>query len=261
MKLILAVFIAFVATSVSAHEFWIETERSKYDIGEPIVGNLYVGEDASGTALAYLPRNFTAFNFVDGDGSVRTVEGRIGDRPALNIAANSDGLGIFQYETTDSQITWRSSEQFQNFLEYDGLPHIARQHIERGLPPSGFSELFSRHIKALVLVGDGTGEDIKIGMPIEIVALDNPLTVPAASNFDVQVFWQDQPNPDIQVALFHRAVDGSVTRHIVKTDRSGVAQIPNQGRGFYLVSTVDMLPVESGPAVWKSYWASLTFHR
>ena len=261
MKLILAVLIAFVATSVSAHEFWIETERSDYEIGEPIVGNLYVGENASGTALAYLPRNFTAFNFADGDRIVRAVEGRIGDRPALNIAANTDGLGIIHYETTDSQITWRTSEQFHNFLEYDGLPHIARQHIARGLPPSGFSELFSRHIKALVLIGDGAGEDLRLGMPIEIVALDNPLTEPEAASYDVQVFWQGRPNPDIQVALFHRSLEGVVTRHIVKTDRNGVASIPNAGGGFYLLSTVDMLPVESGLAVWKSYWASLTFHR
>ena len=182
MKLTPAVLIAFVATSVYAYEFWIETKQSDYDIGEPIVGNLYVGENANGTALAYLPRNFTAFNFVDGDRSVRAVEGRIGDRPALNIAGNIDGLSIFYYETIDFQITWRSSAQFQNFLKYDGLPHIAKQHIERGLPPSGFSELFSRHIKALVLIGDGAGEDLRIGMPIEIVALDNPFAEPATSS-------------------------------------------------------------------------------
>ena len=69
------------------HEFWISPEAYQIDPGQSIRADLRVGQNFNGSAYSFIPRNFDRFDLVAGD-DVVTVDGRLGDRPALNMAAH-----------------------------------------------------------------------------------------------------------------------------------------------------------------------------
>lgn len=256
MRLIIPIVAMIFATPAFAHEYWIEAEDFTLNPGAPLTANLKVGQDLNGDRLSYFPPGFVRFDFFDADGS-RPVEGRIGDRPALSADGLAEGLTIVALETTPSSLKWTNPERFAGFLEYDGLEWVTDVHTARGLPEADFSESYTRYAKSLIAVGDGAGSDQVTGLLFELVALENPYT--NSDTLPVQLLYQGQPKADTQVALFHRASDGMVTRELFLSDANGQAFIPRRGDGLSLLSAVHMIPLEDGPHVWHSLWASLTF--
>jgi len=95
------------------------------------------------------------------------------------------------------------------------------------------------------------------------VALGNPLVFGRAA-LGVEVLWQGGPAADVQVSVFFLPPDGvppdSTERTQFRTDAAGRATIRMAKPGKYLLNAVHLKPVEaSAEAMWKSYWASLTF--
>ncbi len=124
----------------------------------------------------------------------------------------------------------------ERFIKYEGLKGVLERHKERGLPEIGFREDYVRCAKALAIGGVADGEDRLVGMPLELLAEENPYVTQKSS---------------LPVRLFESTV---------RTDAEGRAQIPLTSFGFYLLNAVHMLEVEQkNGAVWKSYWGSLSF--
>ena len=109
----------------------------------------------------------------------------------------------------------------------------------------------------MAIGGTADGEDRLVGMPLELLAEENPY-VTQKSSLPVRLFWQGEPISDIQIRIFE-AGEGA-EESTVRTDAEGRAQIPLTSFGFYLLNAVHMLEVEQkNGAVWKSYWGSLSF--
>ena len=96
--------LAWGSATAMAHEFWISPEAYQIAEGDPIVANLRVGENLTGSAYSYLPRNTERFELYLGS-EPQEVTSRIGDRPALNLTLPGDGLAIVVHETTDLGLT------------------------------------------------------------------------------------------------------------------------------------------------------------
>ncbi|SPF77867.1 DUF4198 domain-containing protein [Pseudoprimorskyibacter insulae] len=245
----------------TAHEFWIDPHGYQVAEGDPIVADLRVGQDFQGSVYAYIPANFTRFELVQGD-AVAPVEGRAGDRPALNMAAPGDGLAVVVHVTKDYLLTYSEREKFVNFVTHKDFAWALDQHAARGLPEVGFRERYSRHAKALIDVGTGAGQDRVVGLETEILALANPYTDDLSAGFPVQVFYQGQVRADVQVEVFDKAPNGDVTISQYRTDADGKALVPVMAGHSYLVDSVVMRPVDpmgDDLAVWESLWASVTF--
>lgn len=245
----------------AAHEFWIDPLDFALSPGDTMAANLRVGQDFAGSDLSYMPRNFTRFDLVVGD-TVTPIDGRIGDKPAVQMPVTDDGLGIILHETADSFLTYDDWDVFLRFTTHKDFAWAADRHLERGLPQTGFTEFYSRHVKSLIAIGDGAGQDREFGLRTEFVALANPYTDDLSAGLPVRLLLDGAPRVDVQVELWDRAPDGTVTNTRLRTDGAGETVLPVTPGHVYMADAVTMqeiTPEAPRNAVWRSLWASLTF--
>lgn len=256
------VTLLWAAFPAQSHEFWISPETYQIDSGQAIRADLRVGQNFNGSALSFIPNNFVRFELVVGNDAV-AVDGRLGDRPALNMAAPGDGLVIAVHETTDSTLNYAEWAKFVTFVTHKAMDGALIQHKTRGLPDTGFQETYRRYAKSLIATGDGAGADRVVGLRTEIVAMANPYTDALNGVMPVRVLLDGAPRANAQVEVFAKAADGTVTVSTLRTDADGVAQVPVAPDTHYLLDavTLEALPNDTpddGP-VWHTLWASLTF--
>jgi len=255
--LIVAALFAAGIGQAAAHEFWVAPKKYNPKPGEPIVATLRVGQMMRGTELPYLSKKIRSFTVTNRKGT-ENVEGLEGDIPALSYTPSETGLHRINYISTGTEVAFDTWEKFEKYLAYEGLGEIAGEHRARGLPESGFKEVYTRYAKALVQVGP-VGEqdrDAAQGLALELIAMDNPYT-PGLKTMTVTLLRLGKPVADRQIAVFR--YDGQVSRTLVTTDSLGKAAIPVKGGGSFLLNAVDIQPVEEKDEVWSSHWASLSF--
>lgn len=264
MRLLAACFaaaLALVASPAISHEFWISPKTYTVDPQGQIVADIRVGQNFVGSAYSFIPPQFVRFDLVTG-GEVIPVEGRIGDRPALNMTAPAEGLITVVHQTVDTFLTYTEADKFVSFVTEKGFDGVLEQHKALGLPETGFRERYSRFAKSLIAVGGGAGADGEVGLLTEIVALANPYTDDLSGGLPVRVLYQGAPRADVQVDVFAKAADGTVTMSKLRTDADGLAVVPVAPGIEYLVDAVVMRPLvarATNDPVWESLWASLTF--
>ncbi len=207
-----------------AHEFWIDVQDYTIAPGEDIVADLRVGQTYAGNSYSYRKDAFTRFEIASGNGLAR-VESRLGDRPALHQPA-PEGLAVVIHVTTNTILTWEDFAVFQSFVEHKAAAGVLEAHAARGLPETGFREVYSRYAKALVAVGDGAGSDREFGLATEIVAEANPYTDDLSAGLPVQVLYNGAPKSGAQVEIFDKAADGTVAVTTVLADDQGRALVP-----------------------------------
>ncbi|MBY6115213.1 DUF4198 domain-containing protein [Mameliella alba] len=253
--------LAVLAAPLSAHEFWIEPSGPRFDEGAAVQARLLVGTELKGATYSYNPQNFTRFEIVTAAG-VQPVEGRVGDKPALNMVPEGNGLATIVHVTRNYNLTYREWEKFTGFCTEKDFTWAIDRHLERGLGQDRVRERYSRHAKSLVALGEGVGADRGLGLITEIVAEANPFTDDLSDGMPVRVLYQGAPRADVQVELFERDPEGNVTIHRYRTDAEGRATIGVKPGHFYLVDAVVMRELEieeEGDPAWESLWASLTF--
>lgn len=261
--LLLTAKVFLAGNMAQGHEFWIDPTIYFIDPGGAVVANLRVGTDFEGSASSYFPQRFRQFVLAQGE-DVAPVDGRIGDRPALNQLPISEGLNVALYVTTDSVLTYKEWAKFVAFAMHKDAPWALRQHRERGLPETDFVEAYSRYAKSLIAVGDGAGQDRNYGLLTEIVALANPYTDDLDKGLPVQVLYQGEPRRVEQLEVYEKAPDGQVTVTRLRTDSEGIATVPvKAGHTYMLDSVVFREPegtlAQDRGAVWETLWANLTF--
>ena len=254
------------------HEFWIETEDWHIAPQEDMRFSLRIGSDFSGFQHVYMPHKFTRFE-VTTPQSIQAVEGRIGDRPAgqipaRQIKAGGEGLYLIRHETTAETVSYADMEKFAGFAQEKGLSDAVRGHQVRGLPRHDFTEIYYRYAKGLIAVGGGAGDDQKLGMDVEITALQNPYHL-EGDELPLQLSRDGEVWPHVKVTVFARPLEEGEEEAVLKetyyADAKGQVSITTR-RGFaYLVDAVALEPVQPDDnnkgAVWLTRWASLTFAR
>ena len=245
----------------NAHEFWIDPTVYQVDAGDSIEAHLRVGENFKGSVQSYLPRNFERFDLKCGS-EIAPVEGRAGDRPALKVATDEDGLCVAIHQTRDYDLTYTDWEKFKAFAAHKDFGDVLTRHEDRGLSKDRFVEQYSRYAKSLIGVGDGKGSDSPVGLLTEIVAEANPYVEGFSGAMPVRVIYNGKPRTDVQVELFDKSPSGEVIVTLHRTDDEGRVSLPVSAGHSYLVDAVvlrEMQPVSDGDPVWESLWASLTF--
>jgi len=258
-----AIFVLGFVPIATAHEFWIEPESYTVAPGAPVTAYLRNGEGFKGISMAYFNTRFTRFDLVEKN-QTRPVTGRLGDSPALQAEATAEGLLIVLHETTPSKVTYRDWEKFMAFARHKDFPSAAAEHAANGWPKDVFRESYTRHAKALLAVGDGSGSDAAFGLATEFVALTNPYDPQFDGEMRVALTYNGAPRANAQVEVFARAPDGSVSVTLYRTDTGGEAAIPVLPGYAYLFDAVVLRPASqiSDPKtdpVWETLWAALTF--
>lgn len=272
-----------------AHEFWIEPRDFLIGPGQALVADLKVGQDMKGNVLAFVPRNHTRFAILT-DAGEEPVTSRIGDRPAVDQVPTGDGTAVVVHETTDSVLTYSDPTKFAAFVAYEGLDGTLERHAARGLPGSGFREVYSRSVKALVPRADGGGAgrvaDRLAGLPVEVMIEGDPASLAVEGRaIRVRVLHEGAPLAGAQVNVFSRpvgagarsddgtatdglATDGATTdgarRSPMRLDAAGEMLLPLEPDRLYLLNAVVMrepspAKAEATGAVWESLWGATTF--
>lgn len=260
------------ASPALAHEFWIEAEDYTVAAGEPVVLDLHVGEGFRGNTLSYNPARQRRTALFGPEGEV-DVTSRIGDRPAIAQPVPGTGLLIAVHETGDSPLTYREPGLFAQFVEMEGLDGTLERHAKRGLPPTGFKEIFSRSVKALVALegeeGYSGGEDRALGLPVEIVVEGDPYAEPMPPEVTLTALADGEPMANALINVFTKPEAGlepgeEAGLAKLRTNAQGRAVLPLEPGLRYLANVVDMreasaaMEAETG-AVWESRWGSTTF--
>lgn len=262
MRLI-AILLAFLASPLHAHEFWIEPLAYQIPADGRLEGHIVNGQSFGGVKLAYIPQRFHHFYQQLDEVSV-AIEGRVGDSPALQADPLGEGLAVVTYQSTLSTISYETWEKFERFAEHKDFVGIHARHMARSLPEDGFSEGYTRYCKTLIGVGNGAGADQRIGLESEFVALTNPYTDDLSDGFRVQLFYQYGVRADTQIELYEKDPEGNVEITVHRTDADGIATLPVKAGYTYMIDAVVLrapspaLATETG-AVWETLWASLTF--
>lgn len=262
-RLAIPALVLVVPLPAASHEFWIDPPQFQLPVGAAALADLRVGQEFKGGSQPYLPHLTRMFEVYLGE-APQGIAPRIGDRPALNHVIADEGLAIVVHVTEDSALSYDEFEKFASFVTHKDAGWTVDAHKARGLPDTGFREVYSRHAKSLIAIGSGEGNDREIGLETEIVALENPYTGQMDDGIDVALFYQAKPRSDAQIEVFDRAPDDSVTISLVRTDEAGRATVPVRPGHRYMLDAVVLR--EPAPelaaardAVWESLWANLTF--
>lgn len=259
----LALVLCLFAAPVAAHEFWIEPLAYQIEPDGTLEAHIVNGQEFAGGKLAFLPQRFVNFMLFSGDQTAR-VEGRPGDIPALQQEPLAEGLNIAAYQANNAIVDYAEWEKFQKFVDHKDFGDVRSLHEARGISVDGFKEVYSRHAKTLIGVGNSEGADRRVGLETEIVALTNPYVDDTSAGFQVQVFYRNDVRPDTQVEVFEKAANGTVAIATYRTNAEGIAVFPVRPGYRYMVDAVvlrepsDALFERNG-AVWETLWANLTF--
>ncbi len=260
---ILALILAFATSPAAAHELWLEPLAYQVAPDGLLEADIVNGEEFEGVILSFLPQNTENFVIFAGEAAQR-VQGRPGDKPALNQAALAAGLNIIAYQSRVATLNYPNWAKFQKFVDHKDLGDVRTRHDARGLPEDDFDEVYGRYSKALIGVGDASGADRRVGLETELVALTNPYTDDLSGGMQVQLHYRSELRSNEQIEVFEKAPDDTVKIHLYRTDANGIGTFPVKPGHAYMVDAVvlrepsETLSAETG-AVWQTLWANLTF--
>lgn len=247
--------------AAQSHEFWIEPAAFQLQTGESVALDLKVGMMLEGRPYPFLSHKFLRYDTTT-LGATEKLTGREGDLPSVTFTPAEAGLHVIAYQATAETLVYDDFARFVDYVQEEGLPELINRHHARGLPDTGFAESYVRNVKALVQVDKAQADqrDTVVGLPFELVALENPFL--GQKTLPVKLLWQGNPLPRHQIALFRRHPAGTVSRTVFRTDDAGIATLPVIGQGVFLLSAVliEETDIKGGP-VWHSTWAGLTFGR
>ena len=228
------------------------------------------------------------------NGTFVTSEGAV-DRDRLRDLSVVNTLGVRHADTTswdrgDKTSSWQvdvadsgtyaiaasvrprilrlEGKAFNQYLEEDGIPDILALRRRRGEMSSPARERYSKHVKALVLVGgrrnasEDTAFRVPLEYPAELVPLDNPYAMHPGQHLRVRALVDAKPVPGLLVlAGGHSATGEKFSEVRARTDSQGIARVALRRRGVWYVKFVSMRPIDAGAdsVDYESKWATLTF--
>ena len=263
LTLALAAALANVS-NLFAHEYYLEPDNYSPAIGETIAVRHKLGEKFKGNELPWVtPWNIRSEFWVKEKKT--QLRGLDGDRPALTIPAQQEGLLTVIHQSNIDYLTFSSYEKFEKYTRKEGLEHALAESESGKKPKEGLKEAYSRFAKTLIAVGNSsTGKDAPTGLKIELVALSHPLELKADMPMKVQLLFDGEPLAGAAVKAFEGI--GQEFAYHVRSDNRGIAEIKPAGPGPYLINAIHMVEPVSAEAInkqahWESFWASLTFMR
>ncbi|HEV2844825.1 MAG TPA: DUF4198 domain-containing protein [Thermoanaerobaculia bacterium] len=260
MRLLLRILLIGLAAAPAAraHDFWIEPSTYTPTPGQRVAVRLRVADHFPGDPF---PRNAARIErfAVLGGGAEAAVPGVDGTDPAGYLVADKPGLYQIVYDSNHASIEL-AGEKFEQHLAEQGLERIGELRKKDGRSAAAAKEIYSRSVKALIAVGGGSGEgfDRPAGLPLELIAEQDPFRLKPGEELPVRLLYQGKPLAGAWVEA--RNPRRSEERVSGRTDREGRVRLRLASAGPWLIKSVHMVPApkDSG-ADWESFWASLTF--
>lgn len=255
---------ALAAGPAVAHDFWILPSSFSPAAGSRVAFHLRVGDRPPGSPVVRDPERIVRFSALGPDGEAVPVDGVSGTDPAGFLEVGAPGVWAVGLRSNDTAIEL-PAEQFEAYLAEKGLDHVLRLRGERGEADRPGKELYSRSVKALLLVGEAQPDRLDeiarpLGLDFELVPEADPFRSGPEDPVPFRVLFDGQPEEGVLVE--GRCLDrpARVTRSV--SDASGRAHMVLDRAGTWLITAVTMHPApDDSAADWQSIWTSLTFDR
>ncbi len=256
---LLTVFLALGAV-VLAHDMWLESTVFITKPGETIT-------ISNGNGTIYTKSE----NAVTPDRIVQLVAtGPTGAPTALGTPyVQGDWLKL-DFEPSETGNYWigmatkprlirLSGEDFNGYLEHDGIPHVLEERKKKGILDREEVERYSKYVKIYLLSGEAPSDnhDRPLGLAIEILPLENPYRLKPGDQLPVQVLFQGQP---LSGFALHAGYSGQEQEAVHQfTDAQGKAVVPIASAGRWYVRGIHLRQVDLEDHSYESHWATLTF--
>lgn len=253
-------FFFFFAAAASAHDLWLLPPTVAIPKKTAIV-EASVGMDFPLSVLApdteRYPRKFVMAP--DGTSAPLKSAGKRELLSLLEFTPTQAGVHVIAVETTP-KILELEADRFNDYLVTDGLPHIFRLRSKEKTLNQPAKERYRKSPKALVTVGkDFAGPwDKPLGLPLEIVALQNPFERKIGDTLRIKVLFLKAPLPNANLG-WHRPGDGDTPAGYVRSDKNGEALIPIAATGLMTIRLTHMTRPKMPDYEWESFWTTLTF--
>jgi len=189
------------------------------------------------------------------------------DTAVLSFRTGDPGTYLIGVSTAARVLTM-TAEEFNEYLVHDGIADAIEQRAAAGKTNDDATERYSKHVKALVQVGDARSADWshELGYPAEFIPLQNPYELAVGDELRVRFLRAGKPVADQLVYASHDGHHGhdEAGEHVeavtTRTNADGVATVPLRGAGRWYVRTIHLVETPSEPDVdYESNWATLTF--
>jgi uncharacterized GH25 family protein len=261
--------VAMIPAASSAHDMFLVVPDHDVPADADVAVSLYNGTFDKSENTIDRDRMIDV-SVVDGEGEV-THPGEDqwsedGNSTVLNLRTGRAGTYVVGL-STKSKVIELSAEDFNEYLEHDGVLDVLDARKRDGNLDQPAAELYSKHVKTLLQVGGVASDSYsrRLGYPIEIVPLANPADLSAGDGLDVLVLHGGEPVGGQLVyasyAGYHGHGDDGAHREAVtvRTDDEGKATIGLTRAGRWYVRLIRMLPSSEEGMDYESNWATLTF--
>ena len=270
--------VAIVATA-RAHTMFLKLESFFLEPHSTNVVALFNGEfDESENHITR--DRMLDVSIVGPDGVVHPPAEAWRDTAMFHWHADSVDTALLTFETgsagtytigvsTGARVIPLTGPEFTEYLVHEGLVDEIAQREAAGESNDDAAERYSKHVKAIVQVGDDrSGEWAKeLGYPVEIIPLRNPYDLVVGDELQVRFLRAGEP---VENALLyanyefnphsHDDAGGHTEAVEARTDADGVATIPLVGGGRWYIRTIHMVETPSEADIdYESNWATLTF--
>jgi uncharacterized GH25 family protein len=254
-----------MAPAAAAHDFWLEPEEFKTEMGEPVSVHFSVGD-----AGAQEPWNLKLEKVVglksciaaqctpQTDIAPNTPERR--GRAVVRLEAAGTHVLAFESRNSFSEL---DGQKFTEYAEKEGLTAVLQDRKERKARASAGRELYSRRAKALIHVKGARPGDVSapVGHTLEIIPLKNPYALRQGEALRVRVLFNGAPLVGATID-FDDLSDQLDPQQSGVTDGEGDASFKIDGAGPFKLMTIWGVPLaDRRRADYETIFASLTFDR
>lgn len=253
--------VTLLLTAVTlAHDTWLVPVKFVCEPGEEVAVDLSTGMDYPVSLGAAAPDRIAAW-LLRGAGAERQVTGYAIDGESLRATVKPDAPGTWMIiAATKPKLISLPAEEFNEYLVHDGLTRVRDLRAREGLLEQDAVERYSKYPKTLIQVGSVLDETplTASGAIIEIVPLANPYRLTQGDRLPVQVLFRGAPLAGAEVAWSAPGVGESFLGTVI-SDGRGIAEVPLERSGSFVIRTITMERVRQPEYEWESFWASLTF--
>ncbi|RRQ47492.1 DUF4198 domain-containing protein [Maribacter algicola] len=165
--------------------------------------------------------------------------------------------------STLPRILEMNANDFNEYLEHEGLESTIADRKQAGISKNGAKERYSKHVKALLQVGENTSIDFMkpLGYPIEFVPLNNPFEISLGDRIAFKLLRNGKPlaNHTVHYSTSMPGQDAHANENSVKSNANGMVSILPTSKGKWYVATIHMEKKEGDVVDYESNWATLTF--
>ena len=155
-----------------------------------------------------------------------------------------------------------TAEEFKEYLEHEGLDRVVKERAGKGISDKAVVEKYSKHVKALLQVGENTTEEVytKLGYPIEFIPLQNPYDLAVGDLIEFQLTFKGEPLANTVVHFGTAGSGGDKSKvNASITDDDGEFSFELNRPGQWYVGTIHMEESQEAGLDYESNWATLTF--